>query len=93
MSAADASDADDRSSVGSLRLEEDKEWEDAENDEEQLTFVSLFDGSTFPSLGRMLEHCREKHDFDLVSIIQRFGLYVIPVCTFDERGLIVDRRT
>lgn len=77
MSAPDLSDVDDESVVDAqVDLEEDHEWEDAENDEEQLTFVSLYDDRTFTSLGSMLQYDREHHGFDLAGHVQTLGVYV-----------------
>lgn len=77
MSSGIASDTDDDSVVDAqVDLKEDREWQDAENDEEQVTFVSLFDASTFPDLQSMLEHDRTKHGFDLSRHVQTLGVYV-----------------
>ncbi|KAF2096637.1 protein arginine N-methyltransferas-like protein 3 [Rhizodiscina lignyota] len=68
------SDADEDSSVGALDLGEDKDWEDAENDEERLTFVSFLDDATFSDLPSMLRHCKERYQFDFVTIVHQLGL-------------------
>lgn len=56
-----------------VNLKADEEWEDAEPDQENLEFVSLFDEAVFPSFDEMLEHCKEKFDFDLRRVIKEFG--------------------
>lgn len=76
MSAPDVSDVDDESVVDAVDLTEDHEWQDAENDEEQLTFVSLRDDETFPSLQGMLEHCNKQHGLDLAAVVRELGVYV-----------------
>lgn len=64
-------------SDGLVNLDEDKEWIDAENDDESLTFVSLFDDKTFSALQPMLDHCKDHYQFDLVAIVQMFGMYLV----------------
>ncbi|XWX00982.1 hypothetical protein V2A60_009007 [Cordyceps javanica] len=50
------------------------DWLDLEPDEEQITFVSLFDTETFPNLEELLTHCRTQHAFDLVATVHRLRL-------------------
>lgn len=57
-----------------LDLQDDEGWEDAEPDEEKTTLVSLFDDEQFSDMHSMLEHCKEKHGFDLVSLKNKFGV-------------------
>lgn len=76
MSAPDISDAEDDSVVDAVDLTEDHEWQDAENDEEQLTFVSLFDDRVFPRFIDMLDYCRDHHQFDLSQVVAQLGVYV-----------------
>lgn len=82
MVTADSSDSEDDVSVGRLNLEDDREWQDAEDDEEQLTFVSLFDDKTFPSLAPLLIHAQEHYHFDLKETVRRFGL---SLCSFNTK--------
>ncbi|KAJ0163419.1 Ribosomal protein arginine N-methyltransferase rmt3 [Colletotrichum tanaceti] len=54
---------------------EESDWEDAEPEEEEtVTFISLLDDSVFPNMNAMLQHCREKHNFDLLAVRRRLGL-------------------
>ncbi|KAI8235926.1 Ribosomal protein arginine N-methyltransferase rmt3 [Colletotrichum sp. SAR 10_99] len=54
---------------------DESDWEDAEPEEEEtVDFVSLLDDSVFPSLDSMLQHCREKHNFDFLEVRHRLGL-------------------
>ncbi|WYZ37427.1 hypothetical protein EsH8_II_000933 [Colletotrichum jinshuiense] len=51
------------------------DWEDAEPEEEEtLAYISLLDDAVFPDLTAMLQHCREKHNFDFIAIRRRLGL-------------------
>lgn len=54
----------------------DDGWEDAEPDEEQVSIVSLFDDEVFPDVKSLLEHCRQKYDFDLLRVRKELGVYV-----------------
>jgi type I protein arginine methyltransferase len=51
----------------------DEGWEDLENDEEQITIVSLFEDKTFPDARSMLLHCRDAHDFDIWKLREEHG--------------------
>ncbi len=51
-----------------VRLEEDHEWQDAEDDIEDVTFVSLFDDRTFRHIKDMLSYCKEDFGFDTQKI-------------------------
>ncbi|KAJ3952588.1 Ribosomal protein arginine N-methyltransferase rmt3 [Colletotrichum tropicale] len=54
---------------------DESDWEDAEPEEEEtVDFISLLDDSVFPSLDSMLQHCREKHNFDFLEVRHRLGL-------------------
>ncbi|EQB45593.1 hypothetical protein CGLO_15513 [Colletotrichum gloeosporioides Cg-14] len=54
---------------------DESDWEDAEPEEEEtVNFISLLDDSVFPSLDSMLQHCREKHNFDFLEVRRRLGL-------------------
>lgn len=54
---------------------DESDWEDAEPEEEDtVDFISLLDDSVFPSLDSMLQHCREKHNFDFLEVRHRLGL-------------------
>ena len=46
-----------------------------ENDEESVSFVSLFDEKTFPNAQSMLAHCQDNHNFDIWKIRQNLGEY------------------
>ncbi|KAK6587142.1 hypothetical protein PZA11_000432 [Diplocarpon coronariae] len=49
-------------------------WEDVEPDQEKLHFVSLLDDEIFTDIHTMLRHCREKHNFDFLALVQSLGL-------------------
>ncbi|KAK1999540.1 methyltransferase domain-containing protein [Colletotrichum falcatum] len=54
---------------------DESDWEDAEPEEEEtVAFISLLDDSVFHNLNDMLQHCREKHNFDLLAVRRRLGL-------------------
>ncbi|RMZ91162.1 hypothetical protein DV736_g1614, partial [Chaetothyriales sp. CBS 134916] len=57
-----------------VRLEEDREWEDVEEDRENITFVSLLDDQTFGSLTEMLEYCKEQYNFSIWDLQKRLQL-------------------
>jgi hypothetical protein len=56
-----------------LDTRDDDGWEDLENDEESVTFKSLFDDQSFSSAQDMLAHCRDNHSFDIWKLKQDFG--------------------
>ncbi|PBP16703.1 arginine methyltransferase [Diplocarpon rosae] len=49
-------------------------WEDVEPDQETLQFISLLDDEVFTDIHTMLKHCKEKHNFDFLDLIQSLGL-------------------
>ncbi|KAK2021110.1 methyltransferase domain-containing protein [Colletotrichum zoysiae] len=54
---------------------DESDWEDAEPEvEETVAFISLLDDSVFHTMNDMLQHCREKHNFDLLAVRRRLGL-------------------
>ncbi|KAE9975347.1 hypothetical protein BLS_002660 [Venturia inaequalis] len=55
-------------------LREDEGWEDAEPDNEELSFVSFFDDAVFQDAISMLEYTKEKYQFDFVSTQKEHGL-------------------
>jgi protein arginine N-methyltransferase 3 len=57
-----------------LDLKDDEGWEDAEPEEETDTFISLLDDEVFTDIMQMLNHCKEKHNFDFLELRQRLGL-------------------
>lgn len=56
------------SSSDVLDLKNEEGWEDMEDDTEAITVVSLFDDRTFTSAKEMLQHCKDKHGFDIWKI-------------------------
>jgi hypothetical protein len=61
----------------SLSAEDEEGWEDVEQEPDyQQPIVSLFTDETFPDVLAMLEHCKQKHDFDLLRVRQELGVYV-----------------
>ncbi|KAL9094205.1 MAG: hypothetical protein Q9165_003620 [Trypethelium subeluteriae] len=61
-------------SSGSLNLREEDSWEDAEDDSENISIVSLLDNATFRSVDEMLQHCKAKHDFDFLKVAKDLDL-------------------
>jgi type I protein arginine methyltransferase len=57
-----------------LDLKDDEGWEDAEPEEEVDTFISLLDDEVFTDIMQMLNHCKEKHNFNFLELRQRLGL-------------------
>lgn len=50
-------------------------WNDVEEDEEEtLEVISLLDDRVFPDVASMLEHCKDKHNFDFLSVRQKLQL-------------------
>ena len=43
-------------------------WEDAEPDEEAVQVVGFFDDKVFASAKQMLDDCRERYNFDFLSV-------------------------
>lgn len=60
--------------IHDLDLEEDKEWQDAEEDEEKISVMCLFGDRSFSNVNAMLEHCRYVHDCDIVRIQKELGV-------------------
>ncbi|KAH6610974.1 s-adenosylmethionine-dependent methyltransferase superfamily domain-containing [Trichoderma cornu-damae] len=69
MSAISAS-----SSSSATDVSDDGEWLDVENDEESITIVSLFDSQTFPSWIEMLNHCKQRYNFDMIATMKSLQL-------------------
>lgn len=72
------------------------DWLDVEADEEQITFVSLFDAETFSNIEDLLAHSKTQHGFDLVANMKRLGLEFhdaiklinfIRTCTQEKKSL------
>ena len=59
-----------------LEEQDDEGWEDAEPEEENITVVCLFGKDQFSNVPSMLQHCKDKHDFDLASLKHKFGVWV-----------------
>ncbi|KUJ23020.1 putative ribosomal protein arginine N-methytransferase rmt3 [Mollisia scopiformis] len=57
-----------------LDLKDDEGWEDAEPDQEDTQFISLLGDEVFTDIEAMLNHCKEKYEFDFLEIRQRLGL-------------------
>ena len=53
----------------------DGEWLDVDPDrDEGVAVVSLFDDTVFPDAQSMLNHCKDKYDFDFVATCRRLAL-------------------
>jgi protein arginine N-methyltransferase 3 len=57
-----------------LDLKDDEGWEDAEPDQDEDTFISLLDDEVFTDIMSMLNHCKDKYQFDFLELRQRLGL-------------------
>jgi len=57
-----------------LDIKDDEGWEDAEPDEEETRFISLLDDEVFMDIHAMLNHCKQKYNFDFLEIRQRLSL-------------------
>ena len=64
----------DSGSAALLDLQDDEGWEDAEPEEEAVTLTCLFGQSQFSDVRSLLQHCRDKHDFDLARLRSKFGV-------------------
>lgn len=62
------------SSSGTTDVSDDGEWLDIEPEEESTTIVSLLDSQTFSSWAEMLNHCKQRYDFDLIATIKNLQL-------------------
>ncbi|KAG5985115.1 hypothetical protein E4U55_001364 [Claviceps digitariae] len=69
-----ASKANSATSSQTSDTSEGSNWLDIEPDVENIEFVSLFDGQTFPTLIAMLDYCKQQHNFNLVENIRRLQL-------------------
>ncbi len=49
-------------------------WEDMEPDTENFSVQCLLCSQQFPSPATMLDHCKDKHTFDFVGVVQFEGL-------------------
>lgn len=67
------------SSSGTSDLREEEGWEDAEPDNEDLTFVSFFDEKTFPDAISMLLYSKEQYHFDFISIQKEHGPFTVHI--------------
>lgn len=66
---------DNSSSSGSESVSGAGEWLDVESDMgEQVTIVSLLDGTTFPDAASMLEDCKRRHGFDFIATCRTLAL-------------------
>ena len=55
-------------------MKDEEGWEDAEPDEEETQFISLLDDEVFMDIHAMLNHCKQKYNFDFLEIRQRLAL-------------------
>jgi protein arginine N-methyltransferase 3 len=66
-----SSDSSEASDV--LDMKDDEDWEDAEPDVENETFISLLDDEVFTDLMSMLNHCRDKYNFDFLELKRKLA--------------------
>jgi protein arginine N-methyltransferase 3 len=48
--------------------------EDEDDEQEQVSIVSLFDDKVFPDAPSMLAYCKDKFGFDFLAVRDRLGL-------------------
>jgi protein arginine N-methyltransferase 3 len=65
------------SSSETSELHDEEGWEDAEPDNEDLSFVSFFDEKVFPDAISMLDYCKESYHFDFISIQKEHGPFIV----------------
>jgi protein arginine N-methyltransferase 3 len=70
-----------RSDSGSVSSSDnDEDWlnkpgdEDEDDEQEEVTVVSLFDEKTFPGALPMLAYCKDSFGFDFLAVRDRLGL-------------------
>lgn len=56
-----------------LDLADDEGWDDLEPDLEPVEMVCLMCDALFDNAQRMLQHCKDNHDLDIVSIRKDLG--------------------
>jgi type I protein arginine methyltransferase len=56
-----------------LDMKDDEGWEDAEPDVENETFISLLDDEVFTDLMSMLNHCKDKYNFDFLQLKRKLA--------------------
>ena len=56
-----------------LAEEDDEGWEDAEPEEEIVQITCLFGPDQFSDVRSMIQHCKDKHHFDIVSLKDKLG--------------------
>jgi protein arginine N-methyltransferase 3 len=50
-------------------------WDDVEEEEDETAeVISLLDDRVFPDVISMLEHCKNKHNFDFLAVRQKLQL-------------------
>lgn len=50
-------------------------WNDVEDDSEEVSVQCLLSEERFPSVESMIEHCKEKLDFDFVAIQKQHSTF------------------
>jgi|SRR6266516_1754804 len=58
-----------------LDLQRDEGWQDVEPDDEQVEFICFFCPNVSTAILNLMEHCREKHQFDFLKIRNDLGTY------------------
>lgn len=76
MSTHNSSRSSSTSSEDPKKLDTEDVWQDAEPDEENVIFQCLFGSDTFDNTRSFLEHCKFRHNFDLVFIRRELGLWI-----------------
>lgn len=67
--------ADSRSVSDESDTSNEEGWEDVEADDETQPVVGLFSDEVFPDVHSMLQACKEKHSFDLLTIQKQLGTF------------------
>ena len=56
-----------------LNLADDEGWDDVEPDLEPVRILCLICDTVFDRIQSMLQHCKDSHGLDIVSIRQQLG--------------------
>jgi protein arginine N-methyltransferase 3 len=77
MDSKTLSDSGSTSSCSDLDLQEEDGWEDAEQDQEDIQVISLFDDKIFPDVVSMIAYCKEQHRFDLIATLKVLSMCLL----------------
>jgi hypothetical protein len=88
------SDSEEGSQVYGIDIKPDSEgWDDVEDDTEEVSIKCLLCDATFPTAKVMIEHSKEKHEFDFAGVQTQHSMLTLPPisCRFaDSKQLDLD---